>query len=159
MAATPYASGAAHWQQNRIGPLGAIVLLHAGLFFALRSGMPLAAVPTGPKTLFANFITPERPTVASAPAPQVAPPKPRKAHKTPTPRKTESALTPMPVAAPAPHAISALALPAQPAAAPDAPSMAQASAPAAAPAPPTQAAPTQAAPAQPKTISTGVEYL
>lgn len=145
MAATQYASKSANWQQNRVGPLGVIVLLHVGLFFALRSGMPQAAAPVGPKTLFATFITPERPAVASPPAPQVAPPKPR---------KTVAVSKPMPaaVAAPAPHAISA---PPQPPAAADTPSMVQeASAPAAAP-----AATAQAAPAQPKTISSGVEYL
>lgn len=154
MAATQYASKSVHWQQNRLGPLGIIVLLHAGLFFALRSGMPQAAAPAGPKTLFATFITPERPTavtpIVTPPAPQVTPPKPRKA---PTPRKTVAVSKPVPaaVAAPAPHAISAP----QPPAAADTPSVAQeASAPAAAP-----AVAAQAAPAQPKTISIGVEYL
>lgn len=155
MAATQYASKSVHWQQNRLGPLGIIVLLHAGLFFALRSGMPpaAAAAPAGPKTLFATFITPERPTavtpVVTPPAPQVAPPKPRKA---PAPRKTVAVSKPVPaaVAAPAPYAIS----PPQPAAA-DTPSVAQEAS-----VPTVPAAPAlQAVPAQPKTISTGVEYL
>lgn len=155
MAAIQYASRSAHLPQSRLGPLGAIVLLHVGLFFALRSGTPEAAAPAGPKTLFATFITPERPAavtpVVTPPAPQVALPKPR---KTPTPRTTVAVSKPMPaaVAAPSPHAISA---PPQPPAAADTPSMVQeASAPAAAP-----AAAAQAAPAQPKTISSGVEYL
>ncbi|MDP3841316.1 MAG: energy transducer TonB [Oxalobacteraceae bacterium] len=139
-----------HWQQNRLGPLGIIVLLHASLFFALRSNIPQAAAPAGPKTLFATFITPERPAVVTLPAPQLTPPKPRKA---PTPHKTVAASKPVPapVAAPAPHAISA---PPQPPAAADTPTVAQEASAAAAP-----AAAAQPVPAQPKTISIGVEYL
>jgi len=55
--------------------MGVIVLLHAALFVALRSGMPQTAAPASPKELFATFITPERRPAPSPPKPQAAPPK------------------------------------------------------------------------------------
>lgn len=144
------------WQRNRFGPLGVVVLLHAGLFFALRSGIPHAAVPADPKEMFASLIAPEQPSAVSAPQPQqpvpIKPqPNPRPAPPKPV-RKTPPA--PAAIAAPSPHAISAAQ------SAPEPSPMQDASASAATTTQATvasAAAPT--APAQPKTISSGVEYL
>ena len=161
MAATAYSrslssnsSSAVHWQRNRLGPLGAVVLLHAGLFFALQYGLhdvPQPASLVSPKEMFASFITPEPPAAPSLPVPQLMPSKPRpKPRPAPPPKPLKKTL----------QAPSAISTP-QPRATPDTPDTSpeqQASAPAAANA---AAAPqaSQTAPAQPKTISSGVEYL
>lgn len=144
------------WQRNRFGPLGIVMLLHAGLFFALRSGIPHVAVPADPKEMFASLIAPEQPSAMSAPKPQqpmpIKPqPKPR-----PAPPRPVRKMMPVPaaIAAPSPHAISTSQpvpdpAPAQDASASTATTTQAATVPAAAP----------TAPAQPKTISSGVEYL
>ena len=167
MAATPYASNSLRssgnvfdWQNNRFGPLGAVVLLHAGLFFALQYGLhdlPKAAAQASPKEMFASFIAAEQPSAVSAPKPQVMPlkpqPKPRPAPPKPI-RKTVQ--VPAAIAAPSPHAISTP----QSHAAPDT-SAAQETSTSTAVAANAAAAPqaAQPAPAQPKTLSVGVEYL
>lgn len=126
------------WQQaRRIGPLGLIILLHIGFFYALQSGLLRQAAQALPTAVLASFITPEAPP---APKPQPAPP------KTVPIVKKSVAPTPVPVinTTPSPQAITA---------APQTPS-----APAAAETATTVSAP-PAAPAQPKTISSGVEYI
>ncbi len=128
------------------------MLLHAGLFFALQSGLgtQLPTAPAAPKELFATFITPGRPAVASPPEPQAAPPRPGKkpaSQKIIAPRKTTPIPMPPVAAAPAQQAIGA---PPESPAAPGTPSAQEAGTPAA-------TAPTVTV--QPKTISSGVEYL
>jgi periplasmic protein TonB len=131
------------WQQiRRIGPLGAIILLHVGFFYALQSGLLRQATQAVlPKEVFATFITPQ-------PAPE--PPKPQPA--TPkTVQVVKKAIThsrPAPVVntTPSPQAITvapsaALPEPASPAVV----------------APPASATPP--ASAQPRTISSAIEYL
>lgn len=124
-----------------IGPLGIIVLLHIGFFYALESGLLHKASQAIPKEVIATFITPE--PARETPTPHAAEPK-----TVPVLKKAVTPPTPVPVVntTPSPKAISAPAT--QPAAEPSAPATA---APAAPPAP--------AAPAQPKTISSGVEYV
>lgn len=63
-------------QVRKIGPLGLIILLHLGFFYALQSGLlkqAAQALPT--REVFASFITPERPPAPSPPKPKAAPPK------------------------------------------------------------------------------------
>lgn len=130
------------WQQaRRIGPLGLIILLHIGFFYALQSGLLRQAVQALPTEVFASFITPDNPPAPSPPQP--APPKivpivPRSVAPTPVPIVNPT---------PSPQAITAAPQ------APSAPTAAD-SAPA-----PVSAPPAPATPAAPKTISTGVEYL
>lgn len=131
------------WRQvKRIGPLGTIILLHVGLFYALQSGLLRQVAQVLPeKEVTVTFITPER-------APE--PPKPQPAApKTVPPVKKSVPPPPPPVpvvnATPSPQAITAPpAMPEEPIE-PVAPA-----APAPAPAP---------APAQPRTISSGITYI
>jgi protein TonB len=132
-------------QLRRIGPLGAIILLHIGLFHALRSSAPQETMHHLPaKEVVATFVTPE-------PAP--APPKPQAAAPAAAPAPKKAAALPKPAkhvpdTAPSPQAITeppAAPAPAEPVAPP------VAAAPAAPPAPP--------APPQPKTITSGIEYI
>lgn len=126
------------WQQaRRIGPLGLIILLHIGFFYALQSGLLRQAAQALPMEVFASFITPDSPPAPSPPQPQPAPPK--------TVSIVQRSVAPAPVVntTPSPQAITA-----------------------APPSPPTAmevAAPTfsalPATPALPKTISSGVEYI
>lgn len=158
-AAATYPSGSPSmpgWlQPGRIGPLGAIVLLHIGLFCALRSGAPheTTAHHEPAREVTAFFINPEpRPAPAPVPAQAAAPkpvpvkpvtrpntrpkPVPRPETKTsPSPKAiTESVAPPVPaVAEPATPAAVAPAMPSAPAASP--------------------------APAQPGTITAGIEYI
>lgn len=132
-------------QLRRIGPLGTIILLHIGLFYALHGSAPQETMQHVPaKEVVAIFVTPE-------PAP--APPKPQHALSTaaPVPKKATAKPKPakrLPDTTPSPQAI------AEPLAAP-APAEPVAVAPAAPPARP--AAPP--APPQPKTITSGIEYI
>lgn len=130
------------WKQiKRIGPLGAIILLHLAFFYALKSGLIKQATQAFPKEVFATFITPER-------APEPAPPKeqPKPTPKT-VPIVKKSVTPPLPVVnTPSPTAVTAAPSPPEPAA------------PAAATAEPSPA-PAPAAPAVPRTITSGVEYI
>lgn len=129
------------WQQaRRIGPLGLIILLHIGFFYALQSGLLRQAAQALPMEVFASFITPEAPP---APKPQPAPP------KTVPIVKRSVAPTPVPVVntTPSPQAITAAPQ------APSAPATAETAAPT------VSAPPAPAAPAAPKTISSGVAYI
>jgi periplasmic protein TonB len=130
---------------QRIGPLGAIILLHVGFFYALQSGLlRQAAQVVLPKAVMVSFIAPEQPK-PEAPQPVPAPPK--------TVPIVKKAVKPPP----APPKIN------------DTPSEKAITTPPAPPAPPepvvtapAQSAPVQpaaAAPAQPKTVSSGIEYL
>ena len=126
-------------QIKRIGPLGAIILLHLAFFYALKNGSMQQATPAFPKEVFATFITPER-------APEPAPPKeqPKPTPKT-VPIVKKSVTPPLPVInTPSPTAVTAAPSPPEPAA------------PAAATAEPS---PAPAAPAVPRTITSGVEYI
>lgn len=167
MAATPYASNSLRssgnvfdWQNNRFGPLGAVVLLHAGLFFALQYGLhdlPKAAAPASPKEMFASFIVPEQPSAVSAPKPQVMPIKPQPKSRPAPPKPIRKTVqVPAAIAAPTAHAISTPQSHAAPDTSP-APEASASTAVAATAAAAPQAA--QPAPAQPKTLSVGVEYL
>lgn len=153
MAATLHASSSAPWQQSRVGPLSVIVLLHAGLFFALQNGQHDSSPPTSPKELFATFITSERPTPAtvSLPVPRRAQPSPRKAPKPP-----KAVQIPAAVAATAPQATDA---PQRHVAAPDLPSPPESGVPVAAVAAAVAAQTAPTTPAQPKLLSSGVAYV
>jgi protein TonB len=133
------------WPQiKRIGPLGVIIVLHIGFFYALQSGLlrqaAHAALPQ--REVFASFIAPD-------PEPQPAVPKPPPAAPKTVPVVKKTAPRPAPIApeakpAPVQQAITVPAAPPSPEPPADA-----------APAAPQVAA---AVPAQPKTIS-GVEYI
>lgn len=126
------------WQQlKRIGPLGLIILLHIGFFYAIQSGLMHKAAEVLPKEVFVTFITPEAPKPA-APAP--APPKAEPIK----PKTTPKAHVPVINKTPSPNAISSPPVVAPPDPAPT-------------PAPPAPPAP--AVPAQPKTISSPPDYL
>lgn len=127
-------------QAARIGPAGVIILLHIAFFYAFQSGLLRQVAQALPKEVRVTFITPEHP--AEAPKPQPAAP------KTVPVVKKSVAPPPTPVVntTPSPQAISfppALPVPAD------------AAAPVVAPPAPVP----QAAPAQPKTISSGIEYI
>jgi protein TonB len=133
-------------QGSRIGSLALVVLAHVGLFYALSSGLkqfPAMQVP--PKEVVATFITPEPAPVPAQPQPKPKPepakpkaqqPKPAPAVPRPVPR--EIPVQTVEQTAPSPTAITA---------------------PQPAPAPATPAAPAPAAPPQPKTVTTGIEYI
>lgn len=124
---------------KRYGPLIAIMALHIGLFYALRSGLVHQVAKALPTEIFASFITEEP---APQPRPQAAEPK-----TVPVVKKQITQPTPRPVvtAAPSPQAITETAAPAQ-----------ESKEPLAAAAPSAPAASTAAA--TPKTIS-GVSYI
>lgn len=130
------------WRQiSRIGPLGAIILLHIAFFYALQSGLLREAAQVLPKEVIATFITPE-------PVPQPLQPQPATPKTVPVVKKAVTPpkpVTPVVNTTPAPQAITA------PPAPPAPPAPAEPAAPAVAAAP--------AAPAQPKTITSGIEYI
>jgi protein TonB len=130
-------------QVRRIGPLGAIILLHVAFFYALQSGLLRQVAEVLPKEVTVTFITPQ-PKV-EPPRPQPAPEKP----KTVPVVKKQVAPPPVPMVntKPSPNAITAP--PAPPA--PPAP---------AEPAPPAVSAPpAPPAPAVPRTVTSGIEYV
>ncbi len=153
---------------NRVGPLGAIILVHAGLLYSLQTPSKPLPKQSAPREVIATFITPvpaPAPVLAPEPAPlptpvveqpRPAPPEPVKPQPVPKkvkpiPKKTEK---PSRVQAPAEQPAQA----AQQAAAPAEPAPPVATAPAA----PTPAAPAPApapAPVQPKTVTSGIQYL
>lgn len=125
-------------QVKRIGPLGSIILLHIAVLYALQSGLLHQAAQALPKEVFATFITPE-------PAPDLPKPQPAAPKTVPVEKKT---LTP-PVAAPivntAPSPLAITTAPAAPSPEPAAPAV--------------TAPPAPSVPAQPRTITTGIEYI
>lgn len=149
MSSIAFSYPALAWKRiKRIGPLGAILLLHAAFFWALKSGLIHQAAQAMPKEIFASFITPEK-------APEPAPPKPQPVAPAPVAPKTVAVVkkninpprpTPVVNNTPSEAAISVSA---------PAPQPPQREEPAAVAAP---AAPA-AAPAQPRTITSGVEYI
>lgn len=144
MAATTRRTPLLVWQQaRRIGPLGLIILLHIGFFYALQSGLLRQAAQALPTEVFASFITPDNPPAPSPPKPQPAPPKTVPIVK----RSVAPRPVPMVNTTPSPQAITA---------APQAPSPPTAAETAA---PTVAAPPAPATPASPKTISSGVDYL
>ncbi|CAL60545.1 putative Periplasmic protein TonB [Herminiimonas arsenicoxydans] len=124
---------------KKYGPLIVIVVLHIGLFYALRSGLVHQVTKSLPTEIFASFITEQ---AAPEPKPQPAEPK-----TVPVVKKQVTRPTPRPVVteAPSPQAITETATPPQESKEP--PAVAAPSAPAA-----------PAAPATPKMIS-GVSYI
>ena len=129
----------ARHQAKRLATFAAIILFHAGLFYALKNGMTQHVVKL-PEAVFATLLPPE----TSRPAPQPAPMKPIAPPKLTMPKPT-----------PAP--IPDIAVPSMAAA----PSVATKDSVTTATAPTVPTAPAQppiTAPAQPKTIST-VEYV
>ena len=136
---------ASAWQQvRRIGPLGAIILLHVAFFYALQSGLLRKAAEALPREVMVTFITPQ--PKAEAPKPQPAPEKPK---TVPVVKKQAAPRPPVPVVntTPTPNAITAPPTPP----APPAPSE---------PTPPVVSAPpAPSAPALPKTVTSGIEYV
>jgi len=133
------------WKKiKRIGPLGAIVLLHVAFFWALENGLIHQAAQALPKEIIASFITPEKAPEPTPPKPQPAPPKTVAIVK-----KSITPPRPIPVVnnTPSETAISVPTPPPQP---PQREEPVVAAAPAPAPV---------AAPAQPRTITSGVEYI
>ncbi len=140
-----------HWL-TRLGPLGLVILLHAVFFYALQSGLLQQVAPVVPKEIIAILITPE--------APPAAPPQPQPAPVQPVPKPKKPVAKPVaPKPKPSEQAIRTPKAP-EPEPAPAEPPVAAAPTPplAAAPAAATAAAPSTA-PAQPKTVTSGVEYL
>ncbi len=141
-APSPVAAFAA--QVRRIGPLGLIVLLHIGFFYALQSSLLRKASEAIPREVIATFITPE--PVREKPQPEPAAPKTVPVVKKPvTPPKPAAVVE---SAEPSPKAISVD---------PSPPAPQPAATVAAAPAPTAPSAP--AAPATPKTVTSGIEYI
>jgi periplasmic protein TonB len=135
------------WNQiRRIGPLGAIILLHIAFFYALQSGLLRKAAEALPREVMVTFITPQPQAKPEPPKPQPAPEKPK---TVPVVKKQVAPPPPVPVVNTAPSQNAITAPPAPPA--PPAP---------AEPAPPVVSAPpAPAAPALPKTVTSGIEYL
>lgn len=135
------------WQQlRRIGPLGAIILLHIAFFYALQSGLLRKAAEALPREVTVTFITPQPQVKPEPPKPQPAPEKPK---TVPVVKKQVAPPPPVPVVNTTPSQAAITAPPAPPA--PPAP---------AEPAPPVVSAPpAPAAPALPKTVTSGIEYL
>jgi len=127
-----------------IGPLGAIILLHVGFFFALQSGLLRQAAQALPKEVMVSFITPE---------PKAEPVKPQPAAPKTVPVVKKQISQPkrvVPVVNNTPSPTAITAPPAEPA--PATTRVEPASPPTAVPVAPL-------APATPKTIVTGIEYL
>ncbi|MDB5794946.1 MAG: TonB family protein [Noviherbaspirillum sp.] len=145
-------------QRSRIGSLALIVLAHIGVFYALLSGLehkPVAHAP--PREVFATFITPEPARAPAQPKPKPEPVKPKTIQPKPAPAVPKPIPRERPVqraeeTAPSPTAISA-PQPAPAAVEPPAPAAAAPVAPAA------PVVPAPAAPPQPKTVTSGIEYI
>lgn len=136
----------ARQQLRRIGPLGAIILLHVAFFYALQSGLLRTAAEALPREVSVTFITPQPQARPEPPKPQPAPEKPK---TVPVVKKQAAPRPPVPVVNTTPSQNAITAPPAPPA--PPAP---------AEPAPPVVSAPpAPAVPALPKTITSGIEYL
>lgn len=151
---------------NRIGPLGAIILVHAGLLYSLQTPSKPQPKQSAPREVMATFITPvpapapvlpPEPVPAPLPTPVVEQPRPepvklQPAKKVkPTPKKTEKPTRVPAQAEPPSQATQEVAAPAEPT-----PPVATA------PAAPTPAAPAPApvpAPVQPRTVTSGIQYL
>lgn len=143
---------------RQLGPLGLVILLHAAFFYALQSGLNQQAKQAEPREIIATLIAAQPAPPAQAPTPQAPPPQPQPPKPQPVPKPPKPVVAPKPAPQPAPKAITTPAEP-SPAPAPAEPATAAApanAAPATAPAGP--AAPSSA-PAQPRTVTSGVEYL
>ena len=141
-------SAASRTMFRRFAPLTGILLMHVVFFLALNNGLMFRPAPAVPREVMATFFTPERPAEpVHQPQPQAQPAPPK---TVPVVKKA----APPPPAPVANNTASekAIAVPASPSA--PATSNSSPVAPAAPLAPPALPAP-----AQPKTISSGVEYL
>lgn len=129
---------------KRIGPFGLVVLLHLAFFYALQSGLLRKAAELLPKEVFVTFITPE--------SKRVDPPKPPPQETPKVMNTVKKAVAPQAVT-PAVHESPAEVSAAPQPPSPPAETIVQA-------APSTSATSVTAPPApQPKTVSSGVEYL
>lgn len=146
---------------RRLLPLTLVLLLHAGFFYALQSGLLQSPLPSVPNEVLVRLISAEparQPMPAPAPVPKPAPPKTLPVLRKPLP-KPQPKPAPLPVTSPAPSE-RAITIPAEPQAAPE-PAAASASASASALSSTSTSTATAdtSIPAPPKTISSGVEYL
>ncbi|WP_395823417.1 energy transducer TonB [Collimonas sp.] len=132
------------WKKfKRTGPLGAILLLHVAFFWALENGLTHQAAQALPKEIIASFITPEKTPEPTPPKHQPAPPKTVAVVK-----KSVTPPRPIPVVNNTPSE-TAISVPTPPQA-PQSEEPVAAAHPAPAPV---------AAVAQPRTITSGVEYI
>lgn len=149
------------WPQvKRLVPLVLIILLHIGFFYALLNGWFYQTVQTLPKAeqglpkeIFVSLITVDNTPEPTPPEPQPTPPKP-----VPVVKKT---VTPPPVipvinTMPSEQAITTPPVPPQPPVPPKPAEVTPQSEPVPSAPPPSAPLPP---PSQPKTVSTGVEYL
>ncbi|TCS38298.1 outer membrane transport energization protein TonB [Paucimonas lemoignei] len=153
---------------QQLGPLGLVILLHVAAFFALQNGLSKPVSRAEPREIVATLIAAQSapaPT-AAAPAPQPEPVKPQaepkpERHKPQPKKQVKETPKAEPTPEPTPKSISK---PAETAPAPaPAPASPPAQAAAAAPAPNAAAAAGAPAgppgPAQPKLVTSGVEYI
>ena len=156
-----------NWQLFRqIGPLGLVILLHLAFFYALQSGLEQQSPRPEPREITAMLIAAQPAQVPAVqasqpPQPKPEPPKtqvkPKPANPAPTPPVPVTKAAPSPQ--PTPKSITAPAEPA-PAAAPAEEASASSAAPARAAAATASAGPVApSGPVQPRTVTTGVEYL
>jgi protein TonB len=154
-----------HAQQ--LGPLGLVILLHVAFFFALQSGLSQQTKTPQAREIIATLIAaqPASAPKSATPAPQPEPPKPHVQPKPeqpkphPTPKPVKQAAKPEPAPEPTPKSISkpAETAPAPAPATPPTPAATAPSAPATATEP--NASASQSGPAQPKTVTSGLEYI
>ncbi len=147
-----------------LGALGLVLLLHLAFFYALQGGLTQPARSPEPREIIATLIAaqPAAAPAPPAPAPAVSRHRPnRKSRPADATAQTAPAgVTPKPAPQPAPKAITP---PAEPAPAPLATATPAAAAPTssapAATAPGPAASSASSTPAQPRTVTSGVEYL
>lgn len=126
---------------KQIGPFGLVVLVHIAFFYALQSGLLREATQLLPKEVFATFIAPEPEKIEPVKPQPKLPPKVVEVVKKSMPPPLPQPTTPVVVSEPSPTAISTPVVPPQTTA------------------PVTEAVATATPAAQPKTISSGVEYI
>ncbi|QAU35659.1 energy transducer TonB [Janthinobacterium sp. 17J80-10] len=154
-----------NWQFFRqAGPLGLVILLHAAFFYALQSGLGQQPPRPEPREIIATLIAAQPAQAPVVQAPQPPQPKPEPPKPQVKPKAAKPAPTPpVPVAktAPSPQPTpKSITAPAEPASAAPAEATAATAAPASAASATASAGPAApAAPVQPRTVTTGVEYL
>lgn len=138
-------------------PLALIILAHVAFFFVLQSGLARQTPPPAgePKTVFASFITPEPPKPVEVPKPE---PKPEPPKPKPVVKKKPKPQPPPVIKEPSEKAITTEAPKPEPEPEPVEPAEPVRQAVATAPTPPA-ASPAPAAPAQPRLLSSGIQYI
>jgi protein TonB len=140
-------------------PLAVIIIAHVAFFFALQSGLARQTPPPAgqAKTVFASFITPEppKPVEVPKPKPEPTPPKPK-----PVVKKKPKPQPPPVIKEPSEKAITTEAPKPEPEPEPEPvePAEPVRQAVATAPTPPA-ASPAPPAPAQPRLLSSGIQYI